>query len=309
MVSRRTCSTTANSVMSDISPLTQPVGIVCHDAGGANQIMAMCEVAGFPRVRAYMEGPARALWHGRFPAHSLAASLDELLDETHTLITGTGWASALEHDARVAASWRGIHSIAVLDHWVNYRERFIRNDVFLLPDEIWVVDEHALRIARAVFPGQCILLKPDSYAQEQVRAISPVGAILGNELAYLLEPARSDWGRGEPGEFQALRYFLARLPGLGLPTDTIIRLRPHPSDPPGKYDAFLQPSGPWPVLLDNGDLTSAISRARWVAGCQTHAMTLALQAGRTVLCTLPPWAPACVLPHTGLIHLKDCADP
>jgi hypothetical protein len=33
-------------------------------------------------------------------------------------------------------------------------------------------------------------------------------------------------------------------------------------------------------------------------------MVIALAAGRKVVCTLPPWAPECTLPHDGLIHLK-----
>lgn len=288
--------------------LLPPVGIVCHDAGGANQIIAMCNETEFPEAQAYMEGPARSLWRIKFPSRSMANKLTELLAETRTLITGTGWAGSLEHDARVAARQLGIYSIAVLDHWTNYRERFVRDGKLVLPDEMWVVDDYAMHIAGQTFPGQRILQRPDRYAKQQLHSILPIFEIKGNELTYLLEPARSDWGRGEPGEFQALRYFLSRFPKLGLPSDTIIRLRPHPSDPPGKYDSFLKTDGAWAVLLDDEDLSAALSRSRWVAGCQTYAMTLALKAGRTVFCSLPPWAPPCVLPHAGLIHLKDMAD-
>ena len=59
------------------------------------------------------------------------------------------------------------------------------------------------------------------------------------------------------------------------------------------------------MFIDKGSLSDALSRAKWVAGCQTYAMTLALKAGRIVFGTLPPWAPVCVLPHEGIIHLKD----
>lgn len=302
MAFRRICSTSGNSVASDLVP---PIGIVCHDAGGANQILAMCDETELAGAKAYMEGPASDLWRKKFPSRSIASNLAELLAKTQTLITGTGWASRLEHDARIAARQLGIRSIAVLDHWTNYRERFMRDGKLVLPDEIWVVDAYAMEIARQTFPDLPICQKPDRYAEQQIRGITSVSEVEGNELAYLLEPARSDWGRGEPGEFQALRYFLAQLPQLGLPEDTIIRLRPHPSDPPGKYAPFLNTARPWPVLREDGDLTATLSRARWVAGCQTYALTVALKAGRTVFCSLPPWAPACVLPHAGLIHLKD----
>jgi hypothetical protein len=211
----------------------------------------------------------------------------------------------LEHDARKAAKRQGIRSIAVLDHWTNYVERFNRDGETVLPDEIWVVDRYAEQLARRLFPEIMVSRHKDCYAEQQIEGITPVSATTPNEILYLLEPARSEWGRGEPGEFQALRFFLACLPQLSLPEVTSICLRPHPSDPPGKYDAFLGQVGGVQISHAPGTLAEALSRSRWVAGCQTYAMTLALRAGRAVYGTLPPWAPPCVLPHEGIVHLKD----
>jgi hypothetical protein len=288
-----------------IPDLAMPVGIVCHDAGGANQILAMVCAANLCGISVYMEGPAKILWDAAFSGGHSSSNLSDLLANAKTLVTGTGWASNLEHEARVQARDRGIYSIAVLDHWTNYAERFDRDSVEVLPDEIWVVDECALRLARKIFPSVKIMLFPDCYADQQARRIAPLSAVVKNELLYLLEPMRSGWGHDELGEFQALHYFFENLKQLALPEDTVIRLRPHPSDPAGKYDGFLAVPHQHQVLMDSGDLTEALSRARWVAGCQTYAMTLALKAGRIVYCSLPPWAPACKLPHKGLIHIKD----
>jgi len=297
----KTCCILEDSVGIEIIP---PIGVVCYDAGGANQILAMLGEPRFLRVCGYFEGPARELWRHMGRPCKLTDSLLELLGKVNTLVTGTGWADRLEHDARDLARRSGIRSIAVLDHWTNYRERFVCDGSLVLPDELWVVDDFALQIARHVFPEVPITLQPDRYAEQQSDLIMGLNRKTANELIYLLEPARSDWGRSEAGEFQALRYFRDIVPRLGLPKNTTICLRPHPSDTVGKYNAFL---GEWhghQVVLDSGDLAGAISRARWVAGCQTYALTLALRAERTVFCTLPPWAPPCQLPHAGLIHLR-----
>jgi len=290
-----------------IPELSTPVGIVCHDAGGTNQILALLRHTNFVSVSAYVEGPAKKLWDEAFPDSYIYNNLSELLAKSGTLITGTGWASNLEHIARVEAKAKGIYSIAVLDHWVNYEDRFVREKELVLPDELWVVDEYALRMARNIFPSLKITLIPDFYADQQVKMIASVAA--ANELLYLLEPMRSDWGRDELGEFQALRYFFERLPQLSLPAKTVIRLRPHPSDSPGKYDLFLGEFSSYLILLDTENLIKSLSRARWVVGCQTYAMTLALKIKRTVYCSLPPWAPACKLPHDGLIHIKEFDGP
>lgn len=288
-----------------IPNLSMPVGVVCHDAGGANQILAMVRAGYFAEISVYLEGPAKDLWDPTRSNNRFCSNLSELVTNVQTVVTGTGWASNLEHEARLTATARGVYSIAVLDHWTNYADRFSRYNVEVLPDEIWVVDEYALRLAREIFPSVKITLFPDYYANQQTRRIAPLSAVVKNELLYLLEPMRSDWGHDEPGEFQALKYFFKNVQQLALPDDTVIRLRPHPSESTGKYDDFLAVPRHHQVLMDPGNLTEALSRARWVAGCQTYAMTLALKADRKVYCSLPPWAPACKLPHEGLIHIKE----
>lgn len=302
MASRRISSTTGAFVTTD---LAEPLAVVCHDAGGANQIRAMLRACETGTVRVYVEGPALRLWRDDASGGELCDSLDAALDGAATLISGTGWASDLEHRARKEARARGMRSVTVLDHWVNYRERFVRGGEVILPDEIRVVDEYAMAIAREAFPSAVISQMPDFYAGEQLRDIAPVAGTDERELLYLLEPVRSHWNGGEAGEFQALRYFLDRIPCLSMPRELVIRLRPHPSEHPAKYHEFLEPGGQHRIVLDSGDLAGSLSRARWVAGCETYALTLALRSGRTVFCALPPWAPSCRLPHAGLVHIKQ----
>jgi hypothetical protein len=105
--------------------LKSPIAVVAHDTGATNLILAWLKA--WPgRVRAYMQGPAAKLWSEAFPSLPLCASLEEALDGASSLISGTGWASRLEHDGRVRAHLQGLHSAAVLDHWVNYPQRFER---------------------------------------------------------------------------------------------------------------------------------------------------------------------------------------
>jgi hypothetical protein len=289
-----------------IIDLPSPVALVCHDAGAANHIVAWLRADGCTtHTCAYMAGPARKIWEEAFGGSSLAPSLATALNGAASLLSGTGWATDIEHEARRMARQSGLRVIAMIDHWTNYASRFVRAGTEVLPDEIWVVDEYAQQIASATFPTCRIRRKTDVYTQQLVAGLPPVAELTENQLLYALEPMRTDWGRAITGEFQALDYFLEHLALLELPADTLIRLRPHPSDPPGKYDAYLSRSCAYRITLDHGDLKDSIASARWVAGCESFALTLALQAGRTVLCSLPPWAPPCRLPHAGLVHLKN----
>jgi hypothetical protein len=182
----------------------------------------------------------------------------------------------------------------------------VRNGQTVWPDEFWVTDQYAFDLATKTFPNQPVKLKQNCYVDTQLQKIRSVHKASPLELLYILEPMRSDWGRDEQGEFQALDYFLENLPSLGLPSSTLISLRPHPSDAVGKYHDWIEARPRYNLQLDvNPDLAQSLGRASWVAGCSSFALVLALMAGRKTFCTLPPWAPECPLPHSGLIHIKQ----
>jgi hypothetical protein len=286
--------------------LPSSLAVVCHDAGATHPLLAwLRQQPGMPtgkQPQAVMEGPAKLLWPQYFPDAPLVGSLQEALTGAAMVLTGTGWASDLEHDARRMARLQGLTSVALLDHWVNYPQRFERRGKVVLPDELWVTDEHAHQEALRCFPGTLVRQIPNLYLSAQLQGIRAAEA--PNAVLYLLEPARDTWGRSTPGEFQALDYFIAHLNRLGLRGDTPIVLRPHPSEDPGKYQAWLS-QHPLARLDTSLNLSDALNTCGWVAGMESYALTVALAAQRRVVCTLPPWAPNCRLPHPGLIHLKD----
>jgi hypothetical protein len=288
---------------SPINDLPRPLAIVCHDAGAANIILHAV-----PKdkegLRIFVRGPAeRIAVELGHPTN--VESLEAALEGATALLSGTGWADDLEHRARVLATERNIFSIAVLDHWVNYHERFTRAGVEALPHRWWVTDAYAMDEARRHFDTCRIDLVPNLYAARQLSTISPIASDTEDVLLYILEPARSDWGKSQPGEFQALDYFVETLSKLGLPDTLKVVLRPHPADPPKKYEDWVQRQSGIALSMDRSpSISNAIGRSRWVAGCESFGLTLALGAGRPVFCTLPPHAPACRLPHDKIIHIK-----
>ena len=286
--------------------LTRPVAAVCHDAGAAHLIMPWLEP--LQNVRPVMLGPARKLWQRRFPERKLMEDLKHALDGADLLISGTGWASDIEHQSRLIARQRGVYCVGVIDHWVNYPQRFERSHKRCMPDELWVTDEYAYALATQSFPGLQVRLFDNRYLAEQVElAGSPPGH---GHVLYVLEPIRQHW-TGSPcpdlaGEWQALQWFISNRNLAGVKPNQEIRLRPHPSDPPGKYDHWLAKHSLEPIVLDSSaDLAQALANCDVVAGCESMAMVVGLAAGRQVIGTLPPWGHECRLPHRGLIHLRS----
>jgi hypothetical protein len=297
--------------------LRSPVAVVCHDAGAANLVLAWLREwaeAGLLDQHEFvllLKGPAEKAWQLEpvpLLQMQLHTELSSALTSCQSVLTGTGWASNLEHDARQLAASLQTPSIAVIDHWVNYTQRFERDGVVALPNQIWVSDGYAVELATKLFKDIPIVELPNTYLKNLVISIAPVPKDCKN-LLYVLEPIRNDWGRGELGEFQALDFFVNSLEMVVGQEPVHITLRPHPSDPPDKYNDWLKAHNSLDIALDSQNgLNEAIAQARWVVGAETFAMVVASAAGRKTYSSLPPWANRCSLPISDIIHLRDLVE-
>ena len=254
-------------------------------------------------------GPARAL--ERKNLRNKPYSIADALNGANMLLSGTSFKSEIEKIARDLAKQKGILTIGVIDHWVNYKERFVLNGVELLPDEIWVTDDEALILAKKVFKKTKVLKKKNLYLEGLVKDISAKEKNFDTKneinILYVLEPIRAEWAKGSlGGEFEALDFFIQVVSRLSADKKINISLRPHPSDATGKYDDFISKNQKFNLFLDeNNSLSTSISWANVIVGCETFAMVIALEAGKVVLTSLPPHAAPCRLPFKGIRTLSD----
>lgn len=287
-----------------------PLVVVAHDAGAANLIISWLNGREDIEIRLCLTGPAKELWPD-VHKHSTQMTPHEALKGAAQLLSGTSYSSCLEHMARVSANKSQIHSIGVIDHWVNYQSRFIRDGLLVLPDEIWVVDQYAVEIANSCFPCVKIVLQKNLYLDRllaHIRATSGSLKISASQnFLYVLEPIRQQWAdKGKSGEFEALDYFLHNGWKVGLNRSTKILLRPHPSDPVGKYDSWIAMNNGWNIKIDTAkSLADSIAWSDTVVGCESYALAVAVSAGRRVISTLPPHAPSCRLPFEEIIRLSE----
>ena len=294
---------------SSVIDLRSPLAVVAHDAGAANLIIGWLKDMAAMDIRISVSGPALAIFARELP-HLTNMGLTDALNDANTLLSGTSSReTSIEHNARVLACERGIYSVGVVDHWVNYAERFVREDRQVLPDEIWVSDEIALSLAQACFPKHSVRQMPNRYLAQLLQVINASHRPVTDSkvhVLYVLEPIRERWSSNiTPGEFQALDFFISKLELLELGRDTEILLRAHPSDPIGKYDAWCSTHSHLNLSIDTTQtLSDLIAWADWVVGCETFALVVALHANKKTLSTLPPWAPPCKLPHKEIKMLR-----
>lgn len=289
------------------------VAIVSFDAGGAEILSswlchADCEAS------IVVAGPAELIFKRKCPQAQLLP-LDEALAKSTWVLCGTGWQSSFERNAIARARALGKKTVAFLDHWVNYRERFEEGGRSVLPDEIWVGDIDAARIARALFDQAPVLLQPNPYFEDLLAEIAAKQArkfrAEENRVLYVCEPVAGHalvqygderhWGYTE---HDALNFFLNNVAALGQPVDAIT-IRPHPSEQADKYqwadDLISLPVefGGKKTLLEE-TLASDI-----VVGCESMAMVVGLLAGKRVISTIPPGGRPCQLPHGKIEHMQQ----
>ena len=287
------------------SQLAYPICIVANDAGAANLVLGFVKKYSISELRFCLQGPAEKIFRSAYPELE-NLSLETALAGARSLLSGTSGFILLEHEARRIAAQQGIFSVAVIDHWVNYAERFEREGIEILPNEIWVTDTYALNIAQAIFLKTPLRLMPNYYLKDTLSQIREVRKTDDLRILYLLEPMHTDWERGKVnGEFQALEYFLSKLPQIFHQKSWQMRLRLHPSEEPHKYDSWLLLQSDKRISIDENSLVESMSWSNLIAGCESNAMVLGLLAGRRVVSTLPPWAHNCRLPHIEIELLRE----
>ena len=288
------------------------IAIVSHDAGGAEVLSSWAS----HQNESYclvVDGPAISIFQKKV-GDQLIVSLEQAIQQCDWVLCGTSWQSDLERRAIRMCKLSGKRVISFIDHWVNYRERFLINNKLILPDEIWVGDEVAEEIARNIFPSTRVVLKANPYVEDLLHQLEnithPVNVDAQMSILYICEPIREHamlqhgdecfWGYTEE---DALIFFLKKIEFLGQ-TFNQIKIRPHPSEKIDKYD--WAKDFPAPIVISDGThtLIEEISAAGTIVGCESMAMVIGLFANKRVLSCIPPGGKTCSLPQAGIEHLQ-----
>jgi len=291
----------------------QPFAVISHDSGGA-EILSSLLLRQRTSELLVLEGPAVAIFERKLGAVR-PLPLEEAVQRSAWVLSGTSWQSDLEWRALVRARELGKPSVAFLDHWINYKERFLRGGQLCMPDEIWVGDEYAARIARSQFAGQRVRLVENPYFDDVRRSFASLGASLARParpvLLYVTEPMR-EHGLLHYGderyfgytEEEAVQYFLENLKFIASDVARIV-IRAHPSEPEQKY-AWARERVSAPLEISEGkSLIEDIATADIVVGCESMAMVVALLGSKRVVSAIPPGGHPCALPQSEIELLQD----
>lgn len=291
--------------ISPLDSLPTTTGIVCNDAGAANILFSWIRYSSKPTL-IFASGPALNILkrdHELLNKVQIVDSVDELISQCSKLITGTGWQTDQEISAVQSARLQDKYVISVIDHWTNYKDRFLLKGKLVLPDEIWVTDIWALKIARKEFSEIQIKLQLNTYATDLIRQIKSVEPI-PRKLLYIAEPIRSPQNRPEKSELEAFKYFLNNAPNEKIDLANYeIHVRPHPSQNKFFFDDWKEffPG----LVIDSGiqPLAQALGEASIIVGMYSYALSISAQAGKKTISAVPEWREFFTLPNTDIIAL------
>jgi len=295
--------------------------IVSHDAGGAEILASYAKQVDGPWLFS-LAGPAARVFASKLGA-VISLPLKDAIEQADWVLCGTSWQSDLEWQAIDLSRKMGKRSVAFLDHWVNYQERFVRSGVQHLPDEIWVGDAHAEALAGAEFPGIPIRVVPNPYFADIRNQVASLNALHNRSERSLSEGSKAlfvcenisehaQMQHGDPRfwgytEFDAIEYFFANIKALQTHISAVT-IRPHPSDPAGKYDHVIAKHPELAHLSSGQPLLADIAAADVVVGCESMAMVIALQCGRRVVSCIPLRQVGLKLPFSEIEILSSLVD-
>ena len=251
------------------------LGVVAHDAGGAEQLVWLLKNLRIP-TKAFLAGPAIEVFEKHDFEFSLMESLDSLL-KCDLVLTGSGWMSSLENDAISACKIAGVPCLTFLDHWVNYKERFAGPPT-VSPEMLLVSNAQALAKANLLFPDASTWLLPDFQIEEYRMKIYDSENF--KNVIVLLEPSSKFSGEFfiGPEEYRSLIKAAIDLNVRRRLKGVVIRL--HPSqDKNSEHVKDLKQLSQDVEFSENRHLIDDLRSASLVIGFSTYALYIASRCG------------------------------
>ncbi len=289
----------------------QHILVVCHDAGGAEVVSAYVKKhADIYIPTCVVDGPAKKIFKRKgLSTYCISVSKGKKIKQNNTytmLLCGTSGASNLERDFILAAQRVGLRSVAYLDHWVNYRERFGYPHAHWkknLPHELWVGDTAAYARAQKEFKNSKIVLVPNEYYKEIKKEYTERKKIQQSKgtILFISEPmhaARVAFHKRTSAidEYVILENILKYLAKQKKKETLVIAY--HPSEKKDKYDDIIKKFKPVVTIQKQSkDRISDLIDARLVIGIQSMALVIALMCGKKVVSYFPRVKKSFPLPY------------
>jgi len=291
--------------------------LVSHDAGGA-ELLSLWARENLKNAVAILDGPALSVFKKNIQ-NVKVLPFSDAMSLPYPVITGTSWQSDLEITAIKYALANNKYCCTVLDHWVNYQERFVLHDEIFAPNELWCFDEYALKLCQTNFPKIPRKLYANPYFSaikselDSLQNISKPRSDKKLKLLYLSESVDSHslsrHGKTRQlcgyNEKDAFAFLYSCLPNLFSSIHSMT-VRPHPSQTTSDLSWMNSYEYQHKFSISNeSSLCEQILSHDIVIGLESMAMVVAIIANKPVFSAIPPNSKRCSIPYSQITHLSD----
>ena len=281
--------------------------IVSHDAGAAEILSSYVKNTKNNYVFV-LSGPAKNIFKNKIKNIKIL-KLDKAEKISSKLICGTSFESKIELEAINKFKKNKKETIAVIDHWINYKLRFFNNKNFIFPDKIWVFDKYAKKIIKKTLPKLKIYLKKNFYFLDIKKNIKHnIKKINKSHILYVSEPISNlkeiklnNFKNSR--EYKTLKYFFDNIKYITKKKYRII-FRCHPNENYKKYK-WLKNIFNDIEFSKKKSLIQDMQNSNIVVGRQTMALVVGLILKKKVISCIPPNEKRCMLPFKSIKELRD----
>ncbi len=284
--------------------------VVSHDAGGA-EILSNFIKRDINNYYFILKGPAKKIFKNKFGKIQISR-LSNIIQKCNLILSGTSVKSNLEVNAIKYGRKFNIKSIAFLEHWINYKERFFRKGRLFLPNEIYVGDKYAKILCKRAFRNITVKLIKNPYwdhFRKELKKFKKRKPNKKKKILYFTENLKQikkiNKANVNFSDFDAIHFFFRKIKYVSKKIDKII-FRFHPSESIEKYKKIiLKYSDKFNIEISNKNkLIEDIVNCDIAVGCQTMAMVMALFANKKVFSSVPIKNYNKILPYKKIIYLN-----
>ena len=260
------------------------LAVVCNDAGGAEIISSWLKKNNI-FFKGVFTGPAREIFKKKKIRYK-PYNLNDAINNSNWVMTGTSWTSSLERNAIKYAKKKKKYDLTFLDHWINYKPKFKSGSQYIYPDEIWVGDNKAAKIAKKTFKKTKIKLtknqlwedfkkeKKNYKKQKKIKRFLIATSNLDSQV-FAKKTKLTD----SEMILKTIRFiktkFKKQYKNLGQ-----ISIKKHPSEKKKKYINFIDRYNLRGLKIENGkNILNTINHYSVLIGCETMLIVLAKFVG------------------------------
>ncbi|MDH3975349.1 MAG: hypothetical protein OEV42_13795 [Deltaproteobacteria bacterium] len=315
--------------MAEVKP---KIMIVSYAAGGAEVLSSWIKLNKPEEELLFcLDGPAIQIFSNKL-GDIQRVSIEKISyfdPNVDKVIASTGWSPDFERRAIEEAQKKNIYNITIIDHWKNYRERYLPSGLWkeipnnwqsYLSNEVWVCDKYAYNLALELgFPPHYMKQIENPYLQDfkekytKKSKINKVDNHNNIRVLFISEPISQHYAKkyNDSNYLGYTEYDLveslidAFKKAQNLNVEIELKLRLHPSEPKEKYSNIIKESCLFEVS-ENQDMLHDLIWTDAVVGSDSMALVLSLAVGKPVFSVIPPTSKKdCSIPYKGIRHKQS----